>query len=137
MKIIKIITFALIILNSTLVSANKSTQVQGLRTDHLENPIGVDNHNPRFTWIFNNTQNGFKQSAYRIIIDTDSVNVSRNLGRTWDSGQTTSDAQLVSYSGKDLLAHTRYYWKVLTFDNEFNITDSSIQHFETGQMNNK
>lgn len=136
MKIIKIITFALIILNSTLVSANKSTQVQGLKTDHLENPIGVDNHNPRFTWIFNNTQNGFKQSAYRIIIDTDSVNVSKNLGDTWDSGQTTSDAQLVSYSGKDLLPHTKYYWKVLTFDNEFNITESPIQYFETGQMGN-
>jgi alpha-L-rhamnosidase len=106
----------------------------GLKTDHLENPIGIDNPNPRLTWRIEDNRKGARQSAYRIIVGTDSLEVLTGKGGIWDSGKMDSDRQLVAYKGNNLTPFTKYYWKVTVWDAWKNESVSGIQFFETGMM---
>lgn len=133
MTLFKTLTLILLLLTLQL-SANPATQIVDLRTDHLENPIGVDNPAPRLSWVIDSDRKGFKQDAYQIIVDTDSGNVANSRDGIWDSGMTQSDAQLIVYNGADLTPHTRYYWKVIIYDNEGNDIPSPVHSFETGLM---
>lgn len=105
-----------------------------LKTDHLENPIGIDNPNPRLTWKVGDTSQGARQSAYRVIVGTDSLQVISGKGAVWDSGKIDSDPQLVTYNGKELTPFTKYYWKVMVWDAAQKKSVSGIQSFETGMM---
>ena len=133
MTLFKTLTLILLLLTLQL-SANPATQIVDLRTDHLENPIGVDNPAPRLSWVIDSDRKGFKQDAYQIIVDTNSGNVANSRDGIWDSGMTQSDAQLIVYNGADLTPHTRYYWKVIVYDNEGNDIASPVHSFETGLM---
>jgi len=117
-----------------LCSSIVSAQPVDLRCDHLENPIGIDNPSPRLSWRINDTRQGAFQSSYRIIVGTDSLDVVRGTGNTWDTGKKATSDILVSYSGKELQPFTRYYWKVTTGDMDSKETQSSVHSFETGMM---
>lgn len=106
----------------------------GLKTDHLENPIGIDNPNPRLAWRMDDSRQGARQSAYRIIVDTDSLEVAKGNGSVWDSGKRDSDQQLVTYNGRELVPFTKYYWKVTVWDAWQKESGSTVQSFETGMM---
>ncbi len=136
MKLFKTFTFSIILLFGVFVKTYSSTSIINIKTEHLEDPIGIDNPNPRFSWVINSDIKGFKQDAYRIIADTDINNVSADKGNTWDSGIIKSDIQLVSFQGNDLSPHTCYFWKVIIYDKDGNMTSSSIHSFETGMMGN-
>lgn len=127
-------TLILLLLFTLQLVANPATQIVDLRTDHLENPIGVDNPNPRLSWKITADTKGFKQRAYQIIVDTDSMHVVNNIGETWDSGAINSDEQLIAYKGEELLPYTKYFWKVIVYDETEKSTSSSISSFETGLM---
>lgn len=106
----------------------------GLKTDHLENPIGIDNPNPRLAWRMDDSRQGARQSAYRIIVGTDSLEVAKGNGSVWDSGKKDSDQQLVTYNGRELVPFTKYYWKVTVWDAWQKESGSTVQSFETGMM---
>jgi Alpha-L-rhamnosidase N-terminal domain./Bacterial alpha-L-rhamnosidase. len=75
------------------------------------------------------------QSAYQIMLGTDSLLLTKNKADIWDSGKIESDSILVTYKGKTLEPFSRYYWKV-TIWNEKDIasTPSHIASFETGML---
>ncbi len=106
----------------------------GLKTDHLENPIGIDNPSPRLTWRIDDSRQGALQSAYRIIVDIDSMKMLKGEGSIWDSGKVNSDNQLATYDGKNLDPFTKYYWRVTVWDGSEQESMSGIQSFETGMM---
>lgn len=105
-----------------------------LKTDHLENPIGIDNANPRLTWKIRDNRTGARQAAYRIIVGTDSIKILNGKGTIWDSGKIDSDRQFVTYKGNSLSPFTKYYWKVTVWDASQKGNDSGIRSFETGMM---
>ncbi len=119
---------------SYFLKGQSSSLPVGLKTDHLENPIGIDNPSPRLAWRIEDNREGARQSAYRVIVGTDSLKVVNGEGEVWDSGKINSDRQLVTYEGKDLTPFTRYYWKVMVWDAWQNESKSDIQFFETGMM---
>ncbi len=119
---------------SYFLKGQSSSLPVSLKTDHLENPIGIDNPNPRLAWRIEDNREGARQSAYRVIVGTDSLKVVNGEGEVWDSGKINSDRQLVTYEGKDLTPFTRYYWKVMVWDAWQNESKSDIQSFETGMM---
>lgn len=106
-----------------------------LKSDHLENPIGIDNPSPRLSWKMKDDRQGAKQMAYRIIVDTDSLNVISEKGNIWDTGRKGSEEVLVTYAGKKLHPFTKYYWKVIVWDMENKESPSQVNSFETGMMN--
>ncbi len=107
----------------------------GLHSDHLDNPIGIDNPSPRLSWRISDNRQGAKQTAYRIIVGTDSLNVLAGKGDAWDTKKQTANNILVVYAGKKLTPFTRYYWKVIVWDMENKESPSAVSSFETGMMN--
>lgn len=64
-----------------------------LRTEYMENPMGIDDVHPRFFWI---CEGGKKQTAYQIIARCGSEIV-------WDTGKVSSSRMPhIQYEGKTL-----------------------------------
>lgn len=132
-KFISIILF-LFFASSTLI---KGQSLVDLRIDYMENPIGIDNPVPRLSWKISDRRQGAHQTAYRIIVGTDSINILNGQGNVWDTGKLESDRILVTYEGKRIKPFTRYYWKVISWGMDGKETPSSVNSFETGMMDMK
>ncbi len=124
--LIKINLFLGILLNSVLVFA----QVKDLECEHLTNPIGIDAPNPRLAWRSETTQ-----SAYQIIVGTDSMQVLKGVGDIWQTAKIVSNIQIATYKGKTLKPFTKYFWRVVTWDKMGKISlKTPISTFEMGMM---
>ncbi|MDR1682333.1 MAG: alpha-L-rhamnosidase N-terminal domain-containing protein, partial [Candidatus Symbiothrix sp.] len=108
-----------------------------LQTDHLTNPVGIDNPVPRLAWRMDDKRQGAAQTAYRIVVGTDSLAVKNGTGNMWDTGKELSCKMLFEYAGKSLQPFTRYFWKVIVWDAKNKENMSKIYSFETGMMNAK
>lgn len=61
--------------------------IHHLRTEYLENPLGIDARHPRFSWILKSDRNNVRQKAYRLEVAKD-----RDFGEmVWDSGEVESE----------------------------------------------
>lgn len=106
-----------------------------LACDHLIRPLGIDNPTPRLSWRISDDRPGARQTAYRLIVDTDSLAVVNSKGNEWDTSQQVSDQRLITYAGRSLRPFTRYYWRVEIWDKDGQpATASDVQAFETGMM---
>lgn len=106
-----------------------------LQCEHLENPLGIDVPNPRLSWQLQDGRQGAAQTAYQVVVGTDSLAVSQGKGNLWQTGKTQSDSMLVTYLGQKLLPCTKYYWQVRTWDSQgIQSTDNPVASFETGMM---
>ncbi len=92
-----------------------------LRTNYLNNPVGIDIRRPAFSW---NCMEGVTQSAYRIICtDFDGKTV-------WDSGKVSSSSMThILYAGEKLKSRDRISWKVILWDENGNEGAPSEQAF--------
>lgn len=109
-----------------------SPAVTGLKTEHLVNPLGIDNPEPRFSWHLDDGRDGAAQTAYRITVASDSLDFDAHL--VWDSGRVASDAVLACYGGPALEPFTRYWWRVRCEDQDGAAVQSPTAFFETGLM---
>lgn len=105
-----------------------------LRCEHLNNPLGIDEKEPRLTWMIEDTRSGAMQTAFRVIVDTDSSAIVNGQGNMWDTGKLDSNNILITYAGKKLVPFTKYYWKVISWDQDSKQSPSQINTFETGMM---
>ena len=106
-----------------------------LKAEYLVNPLGIDTPNPRFTWQMQDRREGAFQKAYRIIVDTDSMEVVSGRGGIWDTGREGSQDMRVVYDGPPLEPFTGYYWSVKVWDKNGKRADASaVARFETGMM---
>ena len=87
-----------------------------LRTEYLENPIGIDIRNPRLMW---NVRGALKQTAYQIVTDS------------WDSGKVISDSMHMQYP-EDLSDRSRVNWKIRLWDENDVPGEWNEAFFETG-----
>ncbi|KAA6302987.1 MAG: hypothetical protein EZS26_000882 [Candidatus Ordinivivax streblomastigis] len=108
-----------------------------LTTDHLENPIGIDNPKPRLSWRMDDKRQGAKSTAYRLLVGIDSLDVLNGKSDVWDTGKLLSDDRQETYAGKTLHPFIRYYWKVILWDAKNKENPSAVQSFETGMMDTK
>lgn len=135
MKKLSLLLLGAIISLSVWAQGNASPTPTKLKCDYLVNPLGIDNPNPRLTWMLSGTNS--KQSAYRLLVGTDSIAVLNGRANCWDTRMVDSDAMLVTYNGKELLPFTRYYWKVLITGENGGQVSSEVASFETGMMEMK
>jgi alpha-L-rhamnosidase len=106
---------------------------QRLRIEYLENPLGLDETTPRFSWELDDARRGAEQTAYEIVVATDAVILDMDArapaqtgfaGATvpsdaivWRSGKVLSDATChVEYAGAQLASDREYVWRVRTYD---------------------
>lgn len=106
-----------------------------LKCEYLENPVGIDNKNPRLTWQLLADEQGVSQKAFQVFVGIDSAEVENGKGNIWASGKVYSSKIPVVYSGQKLQPFTRYFWSVKIQDDKGNWSGlSNVASFETGMM---
>lgn len=137
MKMYLLAAMATLTLNSAYAQNNESCKPEKLSCEHLINPLGLDNPSPRLSWMLDDSRNGAKQTAYQLVVGTDSTSVVNGNGNAWDTKKVQSDVALVPYNGKELQPFTRYYWKVNVWDKDGVQSSSPVSAFEMGMMDIK
>ncbi|HEY3372556.1 MAG TPA: family 78 glycoside hydrolase catalytic domain [Prolixibacteraceae bacterium] len=134
MKPFTFINILLLILTSSLVNAQHGQPVH-LQCEYLTNPIGIDAASPRLQWQLKDDRQGALQSAYRVIVGTDSAEVANGKGNVWDTKKKKGASMLISFNGKVLQPFTKYYWSVIAWDkNKKKGLPATVSSFETGMM---
>ena len=132
MKIRKYVWILLACMGQT-VSA-QDLKIEGLKTEHLECPVGIDTTSPRLAWRMVSDRNGARQQSYRLVVGEDSARVAAGEGNAWDTGMMASDCISTRYDGAPLKPRTRYYWQVAVTDETGQKALSEVAYFETGKM---
>lgn len=87
------------------------TTVGSLRVNRMEQPQGLADSKPLFSWIVQSPQRGTTQTAYEIA-------VYEGQRKVWSTGKVISDCSTgVEYAGPTLRSGTRYSWQVRVWDN--------------------
>ncbi len=131
-----LLAMGMLLLSTNAIKASDQLQVVGLTTEHFENPLGIDQVEPRFSWILKTQVPATMQKTWHIQVSRDkSFNTVASL--MWNSGIVENDQSvLVEYRGKPLQSTTRYYWRVSIADNHGNNSGwSETAWFETGLLN--
>jgi len=91
--------------------------------DYRVDPVGMDKKNPCLSWLITSDLRNVKQIAYRILVADDSLVLKKNEGNLWDTKKVFSDrCTQVIYAGKKLFSAKVYYWKVMIWDNQGNVS---------------
>ena len=95
------------------------TRARRLRCENRDNPMGMDEQNPRLSWWVESPARGQKQTAYQILVASTAEKLAADTGDLWDSGRVSSDQSVaVRYAGRSLEAGRPYAWKVMLWDKE-------------------
>ena len=87
-----------------------------LRTEYRENPIGLTDKAPRFSWKIESEEQNTIQTVYEINVTDEKGNV------VWNSGKKASDQSvLISYEGEKLADEMLYKVEVSVSDNHGNV----------------
>ncbi len=89
-----------------------------LRTEYMENPVGIDIREPYLSW---NCSNGKKQTAYEI----EAASGGQVL---WDSGKVAS-GRMNALFGAEVGSRQRIFWRVRLWDEEDRAGDWSEEAF--------
>jgi alpha-L-rhamnosidase len=134
--LIMILFVSLLFPNSESVNASTNAAITNLIVENMENPIGIDKVQPRFSWKMVSDTRGAKQIAYEITLADSEKNL-KNGKYIWNSQKQVSERSIsVKYTGNvQLKSSTRYFWKVKVWDQNNNILESKEEaYFETGLM---
>jgi alpha-L-rhamnosidase len=123
----------------TLISCdnNRKMKISELKCEYLENPLGIDIRQPRFSWNISGNQRGIIQSAYWILVADNKELLKDGTGNIWDSGKILSDKLMnIVYQGAQLKSDQTYYWSVCVWDqNGVASSWSKAALFHTGLFN--
>ena len=128
-----LVSFAAVVDVAEAADAAAQCVPVALRCEHLENPLGIDNPNPRLSWRLDDDRKGAKQTAFRVDIGTDSLKVAQGQGGM-GTARAESGRMSMTYAGSRLQPFTRYFWKVVVWDKDGRECPSQVASFETGMM---
>jgi len=115
--------------NQEKISGLKITH---LRCEYLKDPLGIDVVKPRLSWVIESSEQGLKQTAYKIIVSSSEESINKDIGDLWDSGRVKTDhTNHIVYEGKKLRSRMKCYWKVFVWDNNQIMRESSADAFWT------
>jgi alpha-L-rhamnosidase len=144
------------------LTAIHAVEVENLRCEYLENPLGIDVAKPRLSWeiaecrmpnadfgsekssIINRKSEiprGLRQTAYQVLVASSEELLkggwfSDAKPDLWDSGKVESDRSLqVAYEGRPLESRMSCHWKVRVWDQAGQASAwSAPAQFLTGKM---
>ena len=106
-----------------ILSLHGQLTVSNLLCEHLSNPIGLGQTQPRFSWQLVSDRRNTMQTAYEIKVTSDKSS-------TWNSGKIMSDQSVnVMYGGQPLVSSQRYTWQIRAWDNYGNTSAWSTPAF--------
>jgi alpha-L-rhamnosidase len=109
----------LLFASSLLVAIAQAVAVDGLRTESLERPLGVDASRPRLSWLLHADQRAQRHTAYQIRVASAAGLLAAGQGDIWDSGKVASAETFeIEYGGPTLHSDGRYFWQVRVWDGD-------------------
>ncbi|MEV5904519.1 family 78 glycoside hydrolase catalytic domain [Streptomyces sp. NPDC052127] len=118
----------------TASAATAGTLTPGhLRTQHLDEALGIDDTTPVLSWRTTARTAGVLQSAYRIQAATSAERLRSGRADLWDSGKVSSAVPETTYAGRALGSRTRVHWRVMLWSGsgrDSGWSDTAV--FETG-----
>lgn len=100
-------------------TTDKGLKVDRLRCEYLENPLGIDEREPRLGWIVTSEARGQRQTAYQIRVASSLEMLLSGNADLWDSGKVSSDETVnIVYDGKPLASRRQCYWQVRVWDKD-------------------
>ena len=132
-KIIRHI-FLLTVLQQNIAFAQSPCKPVSLKCEYTVNPIGIDALKPRLSWRLQDERRGAAQTAWQILVATDSLQLLRGKADAWNSGKIYSDkTNNIQYKGSALQSRKKYYWKVMLWDKDGKPSASSaVASWEMG-----
>lgn len=130
----KILSLSLLLLSYSVQAGQKQVFPYALLIEHLDRPIGVDVSSPRLSWKLNDERLGAKQTAYRLYVGKDSLDLVNRKADSWDTRKINSSSSLQRYDGAALAPFTKYFWLVEIWDKDGKPSSSAVSSFETGMM---
>ncbi|MCR5545673.1 MAG: glycoside hydrolase family 78 protein [Lachnospiraceae bacterium] len=110
-----------------LLEVDAKASVVNLKVDGIENPLGLDDETPSFSWQMASDVIGAAQKSYKITVWDEDENV------MWDSGEVESQkSNEITYEGEALAAKSSYTWQVCVTDTSGSSVNSDKATFETG-----
>jgi alpha-L-rhamnosidase len=108
----------LLCLQSLFLASIAQLKVENLRTENLQNPIGVDVLQPNFSWQLSSGEKNVMQSAYELRVGVDAAALVKGEG-IWKSMEVNTDKSVhIPYKGPVLGAGEKYFWQVRVKDNK-------------------
>jgi alpha-L-rhamnosidase len=119
-----------------LTAGAQASSPAALRVNEMATPLGIDDAQPRFSWQLRDSRQGASQSAYRVLVASQPELLAVGKADVWDSGRVASGQSVEApYAGPALAPSTRYYWKVLVWDQEGKpAPESPISWWESGLL---
>jgi alpha-L-rhamnosidase len=127
----KILFLLLLVPLAALQAASGPAVIQptNLRCEYLTNPLGIDELQPRLSWVLetrNPAARGLRQSAYQILVAASPASLAENKGDIWDSGKVDSDETVgIAFAGKVLQSRDECHWKVRVWDQDGRMSEWS------------
>lgn len=110
--------------------------VVNLRTELLNNPVGIDQREPRLSWELASSLFNVKQTHYQILVASTDDRLKKDEGDLWNSGKIASDQSvMINYAGKPLNSRQHCFWKVKIFTSKGNTSWSETAHWSMGLLN--
>jgi alpha-L-rhamnosidase len=115
----------------------QTTKPVKLECESLSTPLGMDSEKPLLSWKIQDSRAGARQTAYQILVSSTTEMLARGKGDIWDSRRVDSDnSRAVPYEGPALKPSTRYFWRVLVWDQNGKASvPSEPSWWETGLLN--
>ena len=76
-----------------------------LRTEYLEDPLGLDETHPRLSWTLTSPRRGAAQTAYQVQAASSPDVLKSGMGDLWDSGKVMSAESAQVREGAGAVGH--------------------------------
>ncbi len=128
--------FLLFVLPGCSKKEELSFRFDQMLVEYAQTPIGVDNAQPRFSWLISSSERNHKQTAYRISLATSGDLLKNEKADIWDSGKINSSETIRhQLPDRKLKSNQKYFWKVEVWDNQGNTLVSPVDSFEIAFLN--
>ena len=111
---------------------NEAISIEKITVNYFENPLGIDDLHPSFSWSMLSNERNKKQSAYQIKVAHSKKMLEDDSNLLWDSGKLKSQRNSqVRYAGKSLTSKHHYYYKIRVWDENDVASEWSETNFWT------
>lgn len=111
------------------------TRITHLRCEYLIDPLGIDERQPRLSWLLNSGRRGARQIAWRVRVATTPEAAGADDADLWDSGRIEgAETAQIGYAGAPLTSRLECFWTVEIWDETGAAVRSAVARWTMGLL---